>query len=145
MKKIISAIIIAALSCLAISSCNKYEMGGADTKTLTISFDRDGNTIAAFPAEGGFRTYSVVVNQGSVNRDIDWTVTVDNDPDWVIVDNTTVETDFVGTYGGDDKTVTHKGISLIVDANATGAKRTAVLRFTVADGSSITATINQNK
>lgn len=145
MKKIISTIIIAALSILAISSCTKYEMGGADTKTLSISFDRDGNSIAVFPAAGGFRTYSVVVNQGSVNRDIDWTVSVDNAPEWVTVDCTTVDSEFNGTYGGDDKTVTHKGISLIVDANESGAKRTAVLRFTVADGSSITATINQNK
>lgn len=146
MKRIISAIIIAAAALMSFSSCQKEDwMGGADYKTLTISYDLDGNKLDPFPAGGSSITKAVVVSQGAVNRDIDWTVSVDNNPDWVSVEKTTVTTHFTGTYDGDDRDVEHKAVTITVNANNTGAKRSAVIRFTVADGSSISTTLTQNK
>ena len=146
MKRIISSIIIAAAAILSFSSCHKDDWKqGADLKTLTISYDLAGNSLDAFPATGSTITKAVVVSQGAINRDIDWTVSVDNAPDWVSVEKTTMTTHFTGTYDGDDRDVEHKAVTITVKANATGAKRTAVIRFTVADGSSISTILTQNK
>lgn len=145
MKKYISIIFAAALAVISAASCQKYEMEGADYKSLSMSYDLDGNTLAVFPAAGKTVTKAVCINQGSIYRDIDWTVSVDNAPEWVSVEKTTVMTQFTGTYGGDDCEVEHKAVTITVKANETGAKRTAVIRFTVADGSSISTVLTQNK
>ena len=110
-----------------------------------ITYDLDGNMLDPVPASGTTITKAVVVSQGSINRDIDWTVSVDNTPDWVSVEKTTKTTHFTGTYDGDDRDIEHKAVTINVKANTTGAKRTAVIRFTVADGSSISTTLTQNK
>lgn len=134
-----------AAALLMTFSCNKYVMDGADYKTLTISYGTSGNSIPSFAHEGGMFTSVVVVNQGGVNRDVNWVVSVDNAPDWVSVQAMEIDTEYVGTYGGDDREVTHKGVSIIVEENNSGAKRTAVVRYTVADGSSISTVISQAK
>ena len=59
------------------------------------------------------------------------------------MEKTTVERTFTGTYGGDDATYTVDAVRVTVDANTTGAKRMANLRFTVSDQSSVIYTINQ--
>ena len=84
-------------------------------------------------------------NQGGIKRDVDWTVAVDNEADWLAVEKTTVTTQFTGTYGGDDREVLHKAITITVAPNTTDAKRSAVIRFTVADGSTISTMVNQSK
>lgn len=146
MKRILSSVIIAAAALLCFCSCQKDEwMDGADLKTLTISYGLDGNRLDPVPASGSTITKAVVVSQGAVNRDIDWTVSVDNEPEWVSVEKTTTTTQFIGTYAGDDRDVEHKAVIITVKANTSGAKRTAVIRFTVADGSSISTTLTQNK
>ena len=145
MKKILSIISVAALALLCLGSCNKYNLDGADLKTLTISYGTDGNSLPAISASGELLTKVVVVNQGGVNRDIDWEVSVDNNPSWISVEKTSVTTQFTGTYAGDDVDVEHKAVNIDVQANDTGAKRTAVIRFTVADGSSISTVLTQNK
>lgn len=146
MKKIFEIAALALAGVLLLSSCQKNDwLGGADTTTLSMSYDLDGNTLPVIPAAGKTFTKAVVINQGSVNRDIDWTVTVDNEPSWVSVSKTTVETEFTGTYGGDDRTVQHKAVEIKVDPNDSGAKRSCVIRFTVADGSSISTVLTQSK
>ncbi|MCQ2116375.1 MAG: hypothetical protein MJZ07_09260 [Bacteroidales bacterium] len=145
MKKIFSILSLVLLSAFVLVSCNKYEMGGADTKTLTLSYGTEGNVLPNFSHDGGFLAYPVVVNQGGINRDVEWTVSVDNNPSWITVDYLEQSTEFVGTYGGDDRTVMHKGVTISVDENTSGAKRTAVIRYTVADGSSICTIVTQSK
>ncbi len=145
MKKFISIIFAAVLVCGTFASCDKVNLDGADLKTLTISFDTDGNTLSSFPSIGDVVTKAVVINQGSVNHNVNWTVSVDNDPDWVSVMKTTKISHYVGTYGGDDRDVELQAVTITVDPNTTGAKRVAVLRFTVADGSSISTQLTQSK
>lgn len=137
--------IIGASLIFSLCSCEKVEMGGADTKSLTISYDLDGNALPTFSAAASSITKAVVINQGGVKRDVDWEVAVDNNPSWVRVEKATVTNHFTGTYGGDDRDIELKGVVISVDANATGAKRTAVIRFTVADGSSISTPLTQSK
>ncbi|MCQ2139719.1 MAG: hypothetical protein MJZ09_05040 [Bacteroidales bacterium] len=145
MKKILSSLIIAASLVFTLTSCEKVEMGGADLKTLSLSYDLDGNTLPTIPSEGQVITKAVVINQGGVNRDVEWEVSVDNAPSWVKVEKTTVQNHFNGTYGGDDCDITLKGVTITVDANDSGAKRSAVIRYTVADGSSISTMLTQSK
>ncbi len=114
-------------------------------KTLSMSYDLDGNVLPTVGAEGATITKAVVINQGSVNRDVDWTVSIDNAPTWVRVEKVTVINHFTGTYGGDDRDVELKGVKITVDPNTTGVKRAAVLRYVVEDGSSISTTLTQSK
>ena len=96
------------------------------------------------PRKGGSFTAAVVVNQG-LEFEVPWTVSVDFNPSWISVENTTLDKTFTGTYPGDTATYTVKGIKVTVAANTTGAKRTANLRFSVADNSSIVYTIEQSR
>lgn len=146
MKNIFISLLLILSAVFCLSSCNKDSWkDGADLTYLSISYDNDGNSLPVFPKEGKAITRAVAINQGSINRDIDWTVTVDNEPAWITVEKTTVTSNFVGTYGGDDREIENKGVIITVDANDTGNKRTAVIRFTVADGSSISTVVTQNK
>jgi hypothetical protein len=145
MKKIFSIMAAAALACASLASCDKVNTDGADYKTLTITYGTDGNVLPTASADGAMITKAVVINQGGKYRDIDWTVSVDNDADWVTVSQTTVRTQYVGTYDGDDRVVIHKGVDIFVSPNETGEKRSAVIRFTVKDGSSIATVLNQSK
>ena len=145
MKKVLVIFAALALVCFSAASCQKVNLDGADTKTLTISYDLDGNSIANFSAAGEEVIKAVVINQGGFKRDIDWTVAVDNAPDWIAVEKTTVTTKFTGTYGGDDADVIPKAVKITVQPNTSGVKRNDVIRFTVADGGSISTTVTQNK
>ena len=130
--------------CLAGSAtaCNKdLNMGVADTTSLRVSLTPVPGTI---PTEGGSFTSAVVVNQG-MEFEVSWTVSVDFNPSWVSVENTTLDKTFTGTYAGDTATYTVKGIKVTIAPNTTGLKRTANLRFTVADNSSIIYTIEQSR
>lgn len=123
-----------------LTGCEKdLNMGAADTTSLRVALSPEPGTI---PAEGTTFTSAVVVNQGQ-NFEVPWTVSVDNNPSWVSVESTTVERTFEGTYGGDDATYTVAAVKVTVSANATGVKRTANLRFTVSDNSSVSYTITQ--
>lgn len=146
MKRIISIILIAAAAVLSFSSCHKIEWeGGADLTTLSLSYDKDGNTLPAISAAGRTIERAVVINQGSIHHNVEWTVSVDNEPNWVSVEKIVVESSFSGTYEGDDRVVTLNGVKITVKPNGTGAKRTAVIRFTVQDGSSISTLLTQTK
>ena len=85
----------------------------------------------------------VIVHQG-LSLNVDWTVSVDGDPAWISVSPKDVTTHFTGTYAGDDMDMVQKGIDCTVAANLTGKKRSANLRFTVANGTSIIYTITQS-
>lgn len=141
MKKNIAIWTLLLLCMMGIAvSCEKdLNFGAADTTSLRVSLSPAPGTIAA---SGASFTSAVVVNQGS-NLEVPWTVSVDHDPSWITVETTTLEKTFEGTYSGDDATYTVAGIKVTVSPNATGAKRTANLRFTVADNSSVIYTINQ--
>lgn len=140
MKKIVSIIAAAAL-CLGLVSCNKDLIpDGADTTTVRVSVTPDPGTI---PAAGGSFEAVVVVNQG-LDLDVDWTVSVDGNPDWVSVSTKKITTHFVGTYAGDDQDVEQNGIACTVSANLTGKKRVAVIRFTTSNGWSDIYTLNQS-
>ena len=139
MKKIISIIAAAAL-CLGLVSCNKNLVpDGADTTTVRVSVTPDPGTI---PAAGSSFEAVVVVNQG-LDVNVDWTVSVDGNPDWVSVSTKKIATHFTGTYAGDDKDVEQNGIACTVSANTTGKKRSAVIRFTTKNGWSDIYTLNQ--
>ena len=141
MKKIF-AILFAAVFCFAFSSCSKDEFipDGADTNGVRMSLSPEPGNI---PASGSEFDAVVIVHQG-INLNVFWTVSVDGDPAWVSVSPKDITTHFVGTYAGDDADVVQKGIGCTVAANLTGKRRSAVLRFTVANGASVTYTINQN-
>jgi len=143
--KIIFLFSVLLTCCGVATSCQKYDLSGADIKTLTLTYDTEGNYLPAFSGQGSSVTKAVVINQGSVYRDIDWTVSVDGDPGWLHVEKTKVVTQFTGTYAGDNCEVEHKAVLITVDLNPTGAKRQAVIRFTVADGSSISTLVTQTK
>ena len=131
-------LILCALT--AAVACQKDpNLDGADTTTLRVALTPAPATISAF---GDVFTAAVVVNQG-LDTDVPWTVSVDLNPSWIHVEKTTVERTFTGTYGGDDATYTVGAVQVTVDANTTGAKRMANLRFTVDDQSSVIYTINQ--
>lgn len=132
MKKIFAIVTLAVL-CLGAVSCNKDIIPeGADTTTVRAALSPDPGSI---PAAGASFEAVAIVNEG-LYMNVDWVVSVDNEPDWVRVNKVTLKTNFVGTYGGDDREVEQPGISCTVSPNTTGKKRTAVLRFTTNDGRS---------
>ena len=140
MKKIF-AIALAAVLCLGLFSCTKDGgfPDGADLTSLRISLTPDPGTI---PVTGAEFEAAVVVHQGP-NLDVPWQVSVDGDPSWVTVSKIRYKSQFTGTYSGDDVEVEKDGIACAVLPNSTGKKRSANIRFTVADGRSIIRTINQ--
>lgn len=141
MKKIFNIFFVAA-ALLALAACNKDEYPeGADLTSLRVALTPDPGTI---PAAGKTFEAVVIVAQGP-NTSVEWTASVDFEPDWVTLSEKEISSDFVGTYGGDDRTVTQKGISVTVSPNTSGIKRTATLRFTTKDGGSISYVLNQNR
>ena len=145
MKRFFTILLCVSLCMLLPLSCSKTETEGADLWTLSLSYDTDGNTLPTFSSEGGEIEKSVVINQGGVKRDLDWTVSVDNAPSWISVTKTRITRTFKGTYGGDDATVTFKALKINVSKNDTGLKRVAVIRFRVADGGTVSTLVNQSK
>ena len=139
MKKIFT--ILAAALCICAVSCEKNIIpDGADTNSVRMSLTPDPGSI---PVSGSSFEAVVIVHQG-ISLNVDWTVSVDGDPAWVSVSPKDITTHFTGTYAGDDADVVQKGIDCTVAANLTGKRRSAVLRFTVANGASVTYTLNQN-
>ena len=141
MKKniVIWAMLLLCVMATAVSCEKDLNMGAADKTSLRVSLSPAPGTIVA---AGTTFTSAVVVNQGT-DLEVPWTVSVDHNPSWITVETTTLEKTFEGTYGGDEATYTVAGIKVTVSPNDTGAKRTANLRFTVADNSSVIYTINQ--
>lgn len=141
MKKIL-AIVAVALACLGMVSCNENILpDGADTNSVRLSVSPEPGTI---PAAGADFEAVVIVHQG-VSLNVDWTVSVDGEPAWLSVSTKQITTSFTGTYAGDDTEVVQNGILCTVAPNLTGKKRSATLRFTVANGASAVYTINQSK
>lgn len=141
MKKIL-AIVAVALACLGMVSCNENILpDGADTNSVRLSVSPEPGTI---PAAGADFEAVVIVHQG-VSLNVDWTVSVDGEPAWLSVSTKQITTSFTGTYAGDDTEVVQNGIVCTVAPNLTGKKRSATLRFTVANGASAVYTINQSK
>ncbi|MBQ9462127.1 MAG: hypothetical protein IJU68_00530 [Bacteroidales bacterium] len=140
MKKIF-AIVLSAVLCLGAVSCNKDAVPeGADTLTVRVALTPDPGTV---PAAGASFDAVAIVHQG-VNLNVDWEVSVDGDVAWISLQKTTLKTQFVGTYAGDDKEVEQPGISCTVAANLTGKKRSATIRFTTANGASAVYVLNQS-
>ncbi len=133
------ALFLLCLAGTAVACERDFNLDAADTTTLRVSLTPEPGMIV--PGGTTF-TAAVVVNQG-LEFEVPWTVSVDHNPSWITVETTTLDKTFTGTYGGDDATYQVKGIKVTVAPNTTGAKRTANLRFTVADNSSIIYTINQ--
>lgn len=141
MKKIF-AIVAVALACLGMVSCNENILpDGADTNSVRLSVSPEPGTI---PAAGADFEAVVIVHQG-VSLNVDWTVSVDGEPAWLSVSTKQITTSFTGTYAGDDTEVVQNGILCTVAPNLTGKRRSATLRFTVANGASAVYTINQSK
>lgn len=141
MKKIL-AIVAVALACLGMVSCNENILpDGADTNSVRLSVSPEPGTI---PAAGADFEAVVIVHQG-VSLNVDWTVSVDGEPAWLSVSTKQITTSFTGTYAGDDTEVVQNGILCTVAPNLTGKRRSATLRFTVANGASAVYTINQSK
>ena len=139
MKRIIG-IIVSALICLGVLSCQKDGYPeGADLTSLRVAVVPAPSSI---PAAGATFEAAVVVNQGPY-RDVPWTVSVDGDLEWVSVTKIRYTSHFTGTYAGDDTDVEQDGISCTLSVNDTGRKRLANLRFTTADGRSIIYTVTQ--
>lgn len=136
-----SILLILSIAFAMVSCDNDINMDGADTTSLRVSLTPVPATVSA---EGDTFTSAVVVNQGN-KMEVKWEVSVDNDPSWVTVKRTKVNSSFTGTYGGDTATYEVDAVEVSVAPNTTGAKRTANLRFTVADNSSVIYTISQAK
>lgn len=141
MKKIVNILFVAA-ALLALAACNKDAYpDGADLSSLRIALTPDPGTISA---SGKTFEAVVIVAQGP-RTSVEWSASVDFEPDWITLSEKEISTEFVGTYGGDDRTLTQKGISVTVSPNTSGVKRSATLRFTTKDGGSISYTLNQNR
>ena len=133
------ALFLLCFAGMAVACEKDLNLGAADTTSLRVSLTPAPGTIVA---GGDSFTAAVVVNQG-MQFEVPWTVSVDHNPSWISVETTTLDKTFTGTYGGDEATYQVKGIKVTVAPNTTGAKRSANLRFTVSDNSSIIYTINQ--
>lgn len=141
MKNILKYIAV-AIALLSFFSCSKNSIpAGADTKSLRVSVTPAPGTIEA---EGRTFESMVVVHQGP-SLDVKWSASVDFEPEWIQVKTVTVNGMFTGTYEGDDVAYEHPGIEVTVQPNTTGQKRSANIRFTVADGGSVIYTITQSK
>ena len=142
MKNTVIRIVLALCALLAAAACQKEGWPeGADLSSLRMALTPDPGVI---PAAGIADFETVVIVARGPETSIPWEVSVDFAPDWLSLEKVTVKGQFVGTWDGDDRETLQDGIKLNVRAN-TGAKRTAILRFTISDGSSITYTLTQAK
>lgn len=137
MKKIL--LILLSIACLF--SCSEKMPEGADMSTLRVALTP---APGLFNAEHNVHSCAVVVCRGA-EINVPWTVSVDNNPDWISVEEITYESSFSGTYEGDDRELSQKGVKITLEANQTDVKRTAYLRFTLSDGSSVSYAVVQNK
>lgn len=141
-KNILLSAVAVCAALLAVAACSKDEWPeGADLDTMRIALSPDPGVI---PAAGATFESVVTVGKGP-ETSVSWDVEVDFAPDWLTLDEVNIEKPFVGTYEGDDVTTSQHGIKVVVSANTTGKKRTASIRFTVKDGSSISYTLTQSK
>lgn len=131
---------LAAVFCFALASCSSdASLEGADLNGVRISLSPAPGTI---PAAGADFEAVVIMHQGPY-LNVPWTVSIDGDTAWILLETKTITTHFVGTYAGDDKDVEQTGISCTVAPNLTGKKRSATLRFTAQNGASTVYVINQ--
>ena len=142
MKNTAIRFLLALCALVSAAACQKEGWPeGADLSGLRIALTPDPGVI---PAAGIADFETVVIVARGPETSVPWETAVDFAPDWLTVQKVSVKGKFVGTWAGDDRETIQDGIKLNVQAN-TGAKRTAVLRFTVSDGSSITYTLTQAK
>lgn len=94
-----------------------------------VTFNSDGKTSEG---EDSF-TAVVTVFQGSKVNDLTWDCTFENSVAYAEVTETDIQTEFIGTYEGDSRTVNEKGIELKVKANPE-YKRSFTLVITASDG-----------
>lgn len=94
-----------------------------------VTFNSDGKTSEG---EDSF-TAVVTVFQGSKVNDLTWDCTFENSVAYAEVTKTDIQTEFIGTYEGDSRTVNEKGIELKVKANPE-YKRSFTLVITASDG-----------
>lgn len=94
-----------------------------------VTFKSDGKTSEG---EDSF-TAVVTVFQGSKVNDLTWDCTLENSVAYAEVAKTDIQTEFTGTFEGDSKTVTEKGIELKVKANPE-YRRSFTLVLTASDG-----------
>lgn len=131
---------LAAVFCFGLASCSKdVTVDGMDMTGVRISLSPAPGTI---PAAGADFEAVVIMHQGPT-LNVPWTVSIDGDIAWILLETKTITTHYVGTYAGDDKDVEQPGISCTVAPNLTGKKRSATLRFTSKNGASTIYVINQ--
>lgn len=141
-RYILTSVLAAMVALLSVASCSKEEWpDGADLNSLRVALSPDPGII---PAAGATFESVVTVGKGP-ETSVSWDVEVDFAPDWLTLDEVTIDKDFTGTFEGDDVTTSQHGIKVVVSANTTGKKRTASIRFTVKGGSSISYTLTQSK
>ena len=94
-----------------------------------VTFNSDGKTSEG---EDSF-TAVVTVFQGSKVNDLAWDCKFENPVAYAEVTKTDIQTEFIGTYEGDSRTVNEKGIELKVKANPE-YKRSFTLVIIASDG-----------
>lgn len=94
-----------------------------------VTFNSDGKTSEG---EDSF-TAVVTVFQGSKVNDLAWDCKIENSVAYAEVTKTDIQTEFIGTYEGDSRTVNEKGIELKVKANPE-YKRSFTLVIIASDG-----------
>ena len=94
-----------------------------------VTFNSDGKTSEG---EDSF-TAVVTVFQGSKVNDLAWDCKFENSVAYAEVTKTDIQTEFIGTYEGDSRTVNEKGIELKVKANPE-YKRSFTLVIIASDG-----------
>lgn len=126
----------AALSMLALSGCAEKTDPSEIDSTTRISLSKD---IPVFTASGttedGEDAYRAIVTivQGDKVNGIGWDYSIDDPKKFAQVKIADVSEDFLGTYEGDSRTVTGKGLEVTVKANP-DYKRTFTLTVKAADG-----------
>lgn len=129
------------LSAACLFSCTEKMPEGADTSSLRVALSPAPEV---FSAEYNVFSCAAVVCCGA-EINVPWTVSVDNNPDWITVEEIDYDGMFTGTYADDDRQTSHKGVRITLEQNGTEARRTAFVRFTLEDGSSVSYSIVQNK
>ena len=133
-KNIIKYLVLPLAAALAACSPQKenYDADNAYRVTLypePVEFLADGST----PGEGSVYEAVVLVNAGAATSDIGWTASLEGNPAWATLTETTVNSVFKETYSDKEHEISQKGVAVRVTANSE-YRRKVTLNITLADG-----------
>lgn len=135
----------AAFSALALAgSCDMTDTAEVDSATrIALSKDIPEFTASGLTADGedAYRGIVTIV-RGDKTNDISWDMALDDPKKCADVRIADIDEEFIGTYEGDSRTVTGKGVEVRMEANP-GYKRTFTMTILAADGTEKAFTFTQ--